>query len=203
MYKVFFKDNCFLLTDRSDLIKKETPHSWEHHNFNTTKNQIINILQQDTAFQSTICHTDLPELLSIFKSCFIYVKAAGGAVINDRNILMIKRAGIYDLPKGHLESGETLEECAKREVEEECGIQNVSIIAPLQPTLHIYFRNDNWHLKKTYWYTMDAPTGQTLTPQCEEDIEEVFWFPLSEIDTILNRTYPSLKNVFTEIKSQI
>ena len=51
------------------------------------------------------------------------IKAGGGLVLNPRNeILMIFRRGFWDLPKGKLDDGETIMECAIREVMEETGL---------------------------------------------------------------------------------
>lgn len=199
MYKVFFKESCFLLTDDQNLLKDGTV-SLVHRNFNATKNFIIDLLGQQKKFKAVIYHDDLEDLFGIFKSCFLYVKAAGGAVRQEEQVLMIKRLGMYDLPKGHVEACETIEACAIREVEEECGIRQVSITGTLATTWHIYLRNNTWFLKKTYWYRMSCPGGQTLTPQAEEDIEEVFWFPIEEIDTVFDKTYPSLAEVLQKIK---
>lgn len=200
MYKVFFKESCFLLTDDQNLLKEGTI-SLVHQNFNTTKNFIINLRQQREKFKAVIYHDDLEDLFGIFKSCFLYVKAAGGAVRQENGILMIKRSGMYDLPKGHVEACETVEACAIREVEEECGVRQVSITGPLATTLHIYPRHNDWFLKKTYWYNMTCPAEQTLTPQTEEDIEEVFWFPVGELESVFQQTYPSLIEVMEKIKN--
>ena len=55
----------------------------------------------------------------------VKIIAAGGLVTNENNeLLMIFRRGKWDLPKGKLDKGETIEECAIREVEEETGIGN-------------------------------------------------------------------------------
>lgn len=200
MYKVFFKESCFLLTDDQNLLKEGTV-SLIHRDFNATKNFIINLRQQEGHFKAVIYHDDLEDLFGIFKSCFLYVKAAGGAIRQKEQVLLIKRSGLYDLPKGHVEACETVEICAIREVEEECGIREVSITSPLTTTLHIYPRNNDWFLKKTYWYNMTCPEGQTLTPQTEEDIEDVFWFPVEELESIFCQTYPSLIEVMEKIKN--
>lgn len=201
MYKVFFKESCFLLTDDKNSLK-EGNYSLTHNDFNTTKNFICHLLEKNDRFKAVICHNDEEDLFGIFKSCFFYVKAAGGAVLQNDEVLLIKRSGIYDLPKGHVETGETIEACAVREVEEECGIGQVAITAPLSTTLHIYPRNNSWYLKKTYWFSMTCPPGQKLVPQTEEDIEEAFWFPISGIPSILAQTYPSLKEILIKIGSQ-
>lgn len=228
MYKVFFKDSCFLLTDECKLLTKENIYPSEcidsskkgstvhingcilpqedvytliYKDFTETKAFINRLLNHERPFTALLYHDDLEALFSVFKSCFLYVKAAGGVVEQEGQILVIKRLGIYDLPKGHLEACETIEACAIREVEEECGLQQVAITAPLAPTYHIYFRNECWHLKKTYWYRMSCPLHPVLTPQTEEDIKEVFWLPVSSIDKVLENTYPSLKPIFLEVKN--
>lgn len=199
MYKVFFKDSCFLLTDDQNLLK-EKKQIWKHQDFNIIKDFIHEQLQRTDKFTVILYDEDLEELFSLFKSCFVYVKAAGGIVHEQDKILLIKRQGMYDLPKGHLEAGETLEECAIREVKEECGLEDVKITTPFMNTLHIYYRNETWFLKKTHWYQMSCPSNCTLCPQTEEDIEEVFWFPVSELDKITTQTYPSLLPVFQKSK---
>lgn len=201
MYKVFFKESSFLLTDNQNL-SKEGETTLIHKDFNATKKFICEQLERKDPFHAVIYHNDPEDLFSIFKSCFLYVKAAGGAVMQDNRVLLIKRSGIYDLPKGHVEACETIEKCAIREVEEECGIHLAEITGSLTTTLHIYPRNNSWFLKKTYWYAMTCPPQQTLTPQTEEDIEEVFWFPTEDIDSIFDKTYPSLIEVLQQIKKE-
>lgn len=195
MYKVFFKDSCFLLTDDQKLLQAGTAQLI-HRDFTATKSFIYRQLGQTERFTAVLYDEDVENLFSIFKSSFLYVKAAGGVVHREDEILVIKRLGRYDLPKGHLEAGETIEACAVREVEEECGLQGVKITAPLTTTLHIYDRDDTWYLKKTYWYAMVCPPNPQLTPQREEGIEEAFWLPSKEIPAAVKHTYPSLAAVF-------
>lgn len=201
MYKVFFKESCFLLSDDQKLLKNGTVNLI-HKDFNETKAFILQLLNEGKNFEAVIFHEDLELLFSVFKSCFLYVKAAGGVVREGSRILMIRRLGLPDLPKGHLEAGESMEECAVREVEEECGLHNVRISEPLTNTLHIYFRNENWYLKKTYWYAMTCPEGQSPTPQTEEDIEEVFWQPADDLESVMSQTYPSLRDVLEKLTNK-
>lgn len=197
MYKVFFKDSLFLLTDDRKILQ-QAGLPLIHKEFCKTKTFIESCLESNHPFNAVLYHDDLEDLFSIFKSCFLYVKAGGGVVRQDDRVLLIKRQGMYDIPKGHLETGETMEQCAIREVEEETGARQVRITAPLTPTYHIYYRDENWYLKKTYWYAMTCPPDQALHPQTEECIEAVFWQPLSELDAILANTHPSLREVFID-----
>lgn len=198
MYKVFFKDSYFLLTDEQNLPKEST-HRLKHQDINSTRSFIQNLLNRQEKFHAVLYDEDPEALLSIFKSCFLYVKAAGGIVKQNNQILLIKRLGVYDLPKGHQEAGESIEQCAIREVEEECGIKGIKISAHLTDTLHLYFRDNHWFLKKTYWYTMTCPENPTLCPQTEEDIEEVFWLSAENMKIVKSNTYLSLLEVFDKL----
>ena len=63
------------------------------------------------------------ELIDYLKDKFKVVEAAGGIVEKDGKLLMIYRRKMWDIPKGKLDKGETIQECAVREVEEETGVK--------------------------------------------------------------------------------
>ena len=131
-----------------------------------------------------------------------FVQAAGGAVQDQHDrLLVIKRLGKWDLPKGKIEKGESIEAAALREVEEECGIDGLKILRPLTITWHTYERNGKDHLKRTDWFLMTASSGKELTPQIEEDIEEVRWMTQEEVDRMKEDTYPSLLKVIEAWRS--
>lgn len=79
---------------------------------------------------------------------------------------MIHRNGRWDLPKGHLECGERIEECAAREVCEETGVA-AEVVRPLCETLHAYYfpKTARWELKRTRWYELYTPACAVLTPR--------------------------------------
>jgi len=60
---------------------------------------------------------------------------------------MIFRRGKWDLPKGKLDKGETLEQCAVREVREETGLKKIKLQSPLMTTYHTYMKARN-HFEK-------------------------------------------------------
>ena len=126
--------------------------------------------------------------------------AAGGLVQNDKEeMLMIFRRGKWDLPKGKLDKGETLEKCAIREVQEETGLQKIKLIAPLLITYHTYHEGTRFILKESHWYKMKAGNDEKLIPQTEEDIEEIRWVPGSEAKKLFPKCFPSVVDVINEI----
>ena len=109
--------------------------------------------------------------------------AGGGYVIREGKkepeVLMIYRKGVWDLPKGKLDEGESIEECALREVREEVGIDKLFMRGELGNTVHGYARKGKYKVKTTYWYQMETPE-RDFTPQATEDIEAVKWMPWSK-----------------------
>jgi 8-oxo-dGTP pyrophosphatase MutT (NUDIX family) len=141
-------------------------------------------------------HHDLDALKKAFWKKFLVIKAGGGVVWNpDQELLFIHRRGKWDLPKGKLDDGETIDHCAKREVEEETGLQSVSITRPLLTTYHTYHESGKHILKETYWFEMAATGIQQLVPQTSEDIHAVDWLPREKWDQVLTNTFPSIKDV--------
>ncbi len=123
-----------------------------------------------------------------------YIKAAGGVIKNqNKELLFIKRWGIWDLPKGKKEKAEDIVSCALREVKEETGVKNINIVHRLPSSYHIYFHKGKSVLKKTYWFTMETDSTEPLKPQGEEDITEAVWLNKKECKEALDKSYRSLR----------
>ncbi len=138
-------------------------------------------------------------VLNYFKNKFKYIEAAGGLIKKQNNYLFIYRLNKWDLPKGKLDKGETIEHAAIRECEEECGVKDLTITRQLPSTFHIYFYKNNWAIKQTFWFCMDTNYNETLIPQTEENITDVKWFTKNDIDTfVLKNTYLTITDVLTE-----
>ena len=134
------------------------------------------------------------QMLSFLKEFYTYIEAAGGLVTNSSNqYLFIKRFGIWDLPKGKIELGETAEVAAIREVEEETGIKNLKIVKPISHSWHIYPWKEQTVLKKTFWYLMKSEFNGQLIPQTKEDITEAVWLKPDKAISAINSSYRSLK----------
>ena len=132
-----------------------------------------------------------------FAADFTQIEAAGGVVVNDRGEwLMIRRNGRWDLPKGHLEAGESLAACAEREIAEETGIA-ARVERPLCETLHAYWfaKTARWELKRTHWFRLRPAGAGTPAPQTEEGIERVSWCAPAEREEHLRDAFPTIRRV--------
>ncbi len=126
----------------------------------------------------------------------MFIQAAGGLVLNERGeVLFMFRRGKWDLPKGKLDPGETLEACALREVEEETGVGELKLRRFLLVTEHEYEEKGINILKETHWYLMETNGDQRLIPQAEEDISELRWIGPSGFSIIQRNTYPAILDV--------
>ena len=104
------------------------------------------------------------------------VIAAGGWVRNEvGELLIIERNGKLDMPKGKLESKETIKACAVREVQEQCRVKRCKITGPAVRTYHCYPDKGEYMLKTTYWFPMVTDYSKKLNPQIEEGITAVYW----------------------------
>ena len=134
-----------------------------------------------------------PEVLSAaLCRTFYMAPAAGGVVIKDGSMAAIERHGIPDLPKGHIEEGESPETAALREVEEETGLRGLRILKALPSSWHCYLLEDEWRLKRTYWYLMESDDDSEVQPQLEEDITEVTFLGEYDVEWFLKNTYRSI-----------
>ncbi|NNE26627.1 MAG: NUDIX domain-containing protein, partial [Saprospiraceae bacterium] len=151
-------------------------------------------------FDKVIIHfKDFNKLKADFKSLFKIIHAAGGIVKNEfEEILLIKRLGKLDLPKGKLEKDEKKKVAAIREVEEETGIQKVILTHKIAKMRHTYRHKKGFRvLKLTHWYAMEAPKQDTK-PQKSENITDVFWTSVSAVKAINDLTYASIQDILNQ-----
>jgi 8-oxo-dGTP diphosphatase len=112
------------------------------------------------------------------------IRAAGGIVHRDgpdgAEVLVVHRPKYEDwsLPKGKVDPGETLEQAALREVEEETGVR-----AKLGP--HVgsnEYRDRHGRSKRVDWYLMEPIDGE-FTPN--DEVDEIRWIPVSQARELL------------------
>ncbi|WP_298264485.1 NUDIX domain-containing protein [uncultured Lutibacter sp.] len=193
MYKVFVNDCPIFLTENNNI---STNYKKVKFNLTEIKSIINDLFQKKLSGIYLICD-HLENDWKQFQSLFKIQKAAGGKVLNIENeVLFIYRLNKWDLPKGKLEKGESIEQCAIREVEEECGISKLTIQNPLETTYHIFERKNKTILKITYWFLMRTSFTGELTPQTEEGIKKVIFKNKVAVNAALHNTYENIKLLF-------
>lgn len=143
----------------------------------------------------TFAIDDYDAVIKDIKKDYTIIKAAGGLVLKEGEVLMIWRLKQWDLPKGKLKKGEKQKGAAVREVEEECNVK-VKLGKKICHTWHTYKQNGRRILKKTYWYKMYCIDDSKMKPQLEENIEDIKWMNEVELKEALYNTYPSIRDVF-------
>lgn len=162
-------------------------------------NSLLHEIKKPQFHAGIICYKDFPKLKAYFFKHFQLILAAGGLVKNKHEeILMIFRRGKWDLPKGKLDEGETLEHCAKREVEEETGLRHPKVICPLKITYHTYVQFGKPILKETHWYLMKTSGDENLIPQTEEEISEITWVKKEDLKKYSENTFRTIEMVLKQ-----
>jgi 8-oxo-dGTP pyrophosphatase MutT (NUDIX family) len=205
--KIYFDNKPLFLCDSVD----EVLQPYIHHddaifidelNSHSVK-AMIHEMQLEKIHAGVFYHPDLEELKKAFYKKFTIIQAGGGLVRNEKaDVLLIFRRGKWDLPKGKLDKGESLEDCAVREVEEETGLKNVKLESPLMITYHTYHEGARYILKESHWYNMRVKGDQKLVPQVEEDIHELKWVKPAELGTYMANSFPSVTDVLESISDR-
>ncbi|MDX6746823.1 NUDIX domain-containing protein [Polaribacter sp. PL03] len=192
MYKVFVNDRPIILTSSQNKVNNFPVYILK----NIVLEEIIHKLKSKKIKGANLYTPDLEKCWLELLATFHKVSAAGGLVLNPKKeILFIYRANTWDLPKGRIEDGESIEETAVREVEEECGIYNLKLIQPLTTTYHVYFQN-GMKLKETFWFLMTSDYQGTLIPQLEEGITQVLFKNKEEVTLALQNSYKNIELVY-------
>ena len=107
------------------------------------------------------------------------IRAAGGVVVRERDggflVLLVHRPryGDWTFPKGKADAGESDEECARREVEEETGLR-CELERELPSTSYV----DGHGRAKRVRYWLMRPVGGELA--FEHEVDEAIWLPPQE-----------------------
>ncbi|WP_187587126.1 NUDIX hydrolase [Gordonia sp. OPL2] len=116
--------------------------------------------------------------------------SAGGLVISDLDLPVDQLAAaligrmdrrgrmMWSLPKGHIETGETAEQTAIREVAEETGIEG-TVVAPLGK-IDYWFVSEGRRIHKTVHHYLLRSIGGELS-DADYEVSEVAWVPLAEL----------------------
>ena len=190
MLQIFYKEKPIIISDKKSDLKDSliiNPELFENLD-------LLKLLTKKRVNSIGIFSNEFEFILNMFKKKYPEIIAAGGKVINNKSeILFIYRNKKWDLPKGKAEKNEIISETALREVEEETGIKNLSIIKPLDKTYHIFKRGGKNYLKSTYWFEMQSDFIGKFKPQKKEGITRVEWIGIENLSSILAKSYANIR----------
>ncbi len=193
MYKVFVKDIPIILSTEKKIGSQYTSIPLKEAKFK----KLVRKINNGELFYVNVYHKNEEKLEKFLRKKLPFVEAAGGLVYNNkREILFIYRNGKWDLPKGHLDKGESHEAAAIRETEEETGVQDLVVKKFIMKTYHVFKRNDKFKLKATYWYEMYTEFDGDLIPQKNEGIKKVKWKNFEKSQKALRNSYENIKLLF-------
>ena len=204
MYKIYINETPLVLFDAGK--GKKLPQTGPNEmliRYTGKAKFLLNyadMLEKTNRCDRVIIYSDQYEkLVQDFKGNYKILEAAGGLVHNEQGqVLMIFRRDYWDLPKGKIDPGESKEQAAVREVQEETGLKNIQLGPLLTETYHTYRTPKGKRiLKRTYWFRMDAPT-QELVPQTEEDIEQAIW---QDVHTFLGTSPVIYKSILEVLQN--
>lgn len=199
--KVYFGPKPLYLT--SEITEEIAPFADDEativiREFNQARiRDIINSMQRPETKAGIFIYERPDDLLDALKEELFVIQAGGGLVYSEKDdeILLIFRRGKWDLPKGKLDPNEQIVNCALREVEEETGLQELTLKQLLCTTYHTYHQDEKFILKESFWFLMVTPREQVLTPQTEEDIEICEWVKTSKLAAYLDNSFPAIIDV--------
>ncbi len=197
MYKVFVNEKKLLISKNQENLEKSI--SFESF---TTLEIALDLLENTSTSELNVYGENIDEIWKEFKKLFRIIEAAGGLISKPNgDILFIKRLGKWDLPKGKMEKGESREESAVREIEEETGLREVELKDFINTTYHIYTeRNGDKVLKYTHWFEMFFDGKDTSKPQIEEGITEVAWKNRNQIENeVFPNTFKNIQLIINEL----
>jgi len=207
-YEIYINKRLLILITEAFLSDYQTDRSYLIMPYLGVKKnlfQYMDILEKSNRFEAVVLYTpDLGQLMEDLLSLVTVLPAGGGIIRNDEGkLLMIFRRGLWDLPKGKLEIGETIKQAAIRECQEETGLIELALIKKFKTSYHLY-RDKNYArcIKKTKWYLMDYQGVDAPVPQLAESIEGIGWFSIKDALN-LSPIHLSIKNLLMKYKSKI
>ena len=205
MYKIFQENKALVFPkiDGNTLNFDATPQESDRYDADLLCNFLPEWINDRDPGDTFIHEVGENAVALALKETFRMAPAAGGIVVKDGKFVSIVRKGIPDLPKGHIEKGETPEVAALREVEEETGIGNLKIVKELPSTWHCYFEHEAWSLKRTFWYIMSTTETIQPKPQTEEGITEIKLIGNEDIEDFLKNTFRNISEILGKELHQI
>ena len=103
----------------------------------------------------------------------------------------------YVIPKGHVHHGESLEKAAQREIEEETGFTDLTLVEKLGVKERLDFRKTEWKKTHYFLFATDQVRGNPTDDSVEQGPE---WF---QIETIPSLFWPEQKDLIENNRDRI
>lgn len=103
----------------------------------------------------------------------------------------------YILPKGRVESGETTEEAARREIQEEAGLTHLKLLADLGVQERLNYEKTEWKQIYYFLYSTNITGGKPTDPNHQYICD---WFPIGSLPRML---WPEQRALIEENKDKI
>lgn len=198
--KIYYNDKPLILTTNTEEYIDNNPVAETYSFFTgaTLRSFSLALQQMDKPGVTGAVIEDISEaaLQDQLHAMYNSIDAAGGIAYNENGaLLLIYRRGKWDLPKGKLDAGESIDECAVREVKEETGLKELTLGDKICDTYHVYTQGNEQMLKRTAWYKMTAHSAEVLKPQKEENIMEARWVNPKDLGPLAARSYEAIREV--------
>jgi 8-oxo-dGTP pyrophosphatase MutT (NUDIX family) len=198
--RIYYNDKPIILTTDREGYANDEPSAVNYSTFVGAELQSFDDalldVQRPGIMGAIIEDISEDALLAQLNVMYTTIDAGGGLVYNEQGaMLMIFRRGKWDLPKGKLDKGESIAECALREVKEETGLVTLTLGEKICDTYHIYTQDNEQFLKRTAWYKMNGSSADRLTPQKEENILEARWISEKDIAPFATKSYEAIREV--------
>ena len=199
--KIYFGNKpLFLAEEKTEEIKPFLNGTNTEVVRDLNKEKISSLIakMQEAKTEGGLILHNVTDAFNALKKEFALIQASGGLVYDQNKFLLIYRRGKWDLPKGKLDEGEDLGQCALREIKEETGARNIKLEQTLCSTYHTYYERGQHILKESHWHLVKGNEDEPLVPQIEEDIEKCEWVNIDNLSPYLENAPASILDVISE-----
>lgn len=110
--------------------------------------------------------------------------SAGGIIVRSTKghwevLILQDMNDAWTFPKGKLEPGEKPEAAACREIKEEVGLNNLTLLKKLPVSRYMYQKN-GLISKTVHYFIFKSKGGEPIVDQTEEGIHNAKWMPLDD-----------------------
>ncbi len=105
----------------------------------------------------------------------------------------------WDLPKGHIEKGEKMEDTVKREVREETGLKNIAFVSDFKETIKYFFKFEGKNILKFVTFLL----AETKEKEVKISWEHIGFEWLPYADALKQLTYKNAKEILKKANNYL